>query len=337
MTRVITVKNVNHALGEGFQWLKVAGHTASSRNGPVRVAPGPVVTEYLYPTQRVLFNQRRDANPVFHLLESMWMLAGQRDSAWLLSYNARMAEYTEDDGTIHGAYGHRWRSAFGVDQLLEIIKELRAKPDSRQAVMQMWSSELDLGVAKKDRPCNTHIYFDTAPNAHGTRVLNMTVCCRSNDALWGAYGANAVHFSILQELMAHGIGVRTGVYRQVSNNFHAYTDVEVAAAFLEQPPCVDPEWLYPAQTTPLLLEGETVEGFLADCAKLTADHTIPALYATRYFRTLVVPLKTAYDARRAKSRTWRAMLDSVAECDWKLAFIEWTERREKWNPQMTSK
>src|SRR5690606_27170488 len=39
------------------------------------------------------------------------------------------------------------------------------------------------------------------------------------------FGANAVHFSILQEYMAAHIGVPMGVYRQVSNNLHLYTAV----------------------------------------------------------------------------------------------------------------
>ena len=40
--------------------------------------------------------------------------------------------------------------------------------------------------------------------------LQMTVHCRSNDIIWGTYGANAVHFSILQEYVAARIGVDLG-------------------------------------------------------------------------------------------------------------------------------
>jgi hypothetical protein len=327
MTRVIIAKNVNHALGDGFQWLKVAGVDEESRAGPVRVAQGPVITEYLYPTQRVLFNAKRDANPVFHLLESIWMLAGGSNSSFLLPYNARMAEYSEPDGKIHGAYGYRWRQAFALDQITEIVGELRRNPDSRQCVMQMWSAELDLAISKKDRPCNTHIYFDCRRNAFGHRVLGMTVCCRSNDALWGAYGANAVHFSILQELMAAAIGVGVGTYRQVSNNFHAYKEVPCAKDFLENPPVIDEYWRYPRFTVPLLAVGENYLDFLTDCEDMAlGKFSIP--WKTNFFRTVVSPLKTTYDARKAGSRVWKETMNDIVECDWKLAFTEWTERRE---------
>jgi hypothetical protein len=53
-------------------------------------------------------------------------------------------------------------------------------------------------------------------------VLDLTVCCRSNDAIWGAHGANAVHFSVLQEYLAARIGVGVGTMYQWSNNYHAY-------------------------------------------------------------------------------------------------------------------
>lgn len=326
MTQVIRVRNVNQALGEGFWLLKTSGADEPSRAGPVRVARGPVVTEYSRPTERVLFNADRDANGVFHLLEALWMLAGDNHNQFLLPYNARMAEYSEPDGTIHGAYGHRWRRAFGIDQIDAIIKELRMTPSSRQCVLQMWDAGLDLGVDKRDRPCNTHVYFDARPDSLGHRYLNMTVCCRSNDALWGAYGANVVHFSILQELIAAGVGVPVGEYRQISNNFHAYWNVPVAKKFLELPPPT-PRNSYPAEVIPLVAKGETYQDFLRDCLWLVTDRPAPRDYTTSFFRSVVLPLKDAYDARRAGLRTWRAILDSVADCDWKLAFQQWADRR----------
>lgn len=320
MTHVIKVRNVNDAVHEGFWWLKTAGVDEDSRNGPVRVAPGPVVTEYSHPRERVLFDADRDANAVFHLLESLWMLAGRNDSASLLPYNARMAAYAEASGTIHGAYGYRWRQKFGFDQILAIVQELKAKPTSRQCVLQMWHATLDLGVDAKDRPCNTHVYFQVRDNK-----LQMTVCCRSNDALWGAYGANAVHFSILQELMASAIGVGVGAYTQFSNNFHAYKNVPVAAKWLEQPPA-PMEKEYPP-IYPLLQSSETIEDFFVDCRTIFNPH-LPQVWNTSFFHRVVAPLKSVYDARKLKARTWKVQLDHVVDCDWKQAFIEWASRRE---------
>jgi hypothetical protein len=53
--------------------------------------------------------------------------------------------------------------------------------------------------------------------------LDMVVFNRSNDVVWGAYGANAVHFSFLLEYLARWIGCEVGTYSQISVNFHGYT------------------------------------------------------------------------------------------------------------------
>ena len=40
--------------------------------------------------------------------------------------------------------------------------------------------------------------------------------------LWGAYGANAVHMSVLQEYIAASLELEMGPYYQVSDSFHVY-------------------------------------------------------------------------------------------------------------------
>jgi hypothetical protein len=100
---------------------------------------------------------------------------------------------------------------------------LKNNPYERRAVLQMWDPHQDLARAcnkkqeRKDVPCNTNIYFKIRDGK-----LCMTVCNRSNDMLWGAYGANVVHMSMLQEYMAHSIGVPMGDYTQISDSFHIY-------------------------------------------------------------------------------------------------------------------
>lgn len=232
---VINATNVNDALHTGLHYLLQHGVEETSRNGTVLVAPGPVTTVYTKPWQRVLFSPLRDANPFFHFMESLWMLAGRNDLAFLQQFASKFGAYSDDGKTIRGAYGHRWRQWFGYDQLRVLVEELRSTPDTRRAVLAMWDAGEfqypdqfqgtedgggDLLATTVDKPCNTHIYFDVRGG-----VLNMTVCCRSNDVLWGAYGANAVHMSFLQEYIAVMVDVPMGAYRQVSNNYHMYLNV----------------------------------------------------------------------------------------------------------------
>lgn len=222
----INVRNVNEAYSTGLKMLSVHGNIESSRNGDVLALPAPMITVYHRPIERVLFDSNRDANPFFHLIEAVWMLGGQNDATLLDRYVKDFSErYAEEDGLMHGAYGYRWRNAFNMDQLFILGDMLFNAPTTRRAVLTMWDPGLDLGTNKRDLPCNTHVYFRGRYDKLDREwFLDMTVCCRSNDAIWGAYGANAVHMSILGEVMAGLAGMRFGTYTQISNNFHAYMD-----------------------------------------------------------------------------------------------------------------
>lgn len=224
----IESRNVNDALWAGASMLRQMGVQRDSRNGPVLVAPAPVSTVYMNPTERVMLHPGRDANPFFHLVEALWMLAGRKDLATLTEFVKGMAQYSDDGGkTQPGAYGFRWRNQFDyrkgitLDQLQWAVRRLKADPDDRRVVIQMWDPAADAHAADnggRDVPCN----LVALPTIGTDGRLNLTVYNRSNDMVWGAYGANAVHFSVLQEYIAAMVGVPVGCYWQVANNFHGY-------------------------------------------------------------------------------------------------------------------
>ena len=218
--RTIESRNVNDALLLGMQLLRDGGEWKGSRGGKVIEYPECVSTTYEKPQERVLFDSARNANPFFHFIEGLWMLDGRNDVESIRQYVVRMETYSDDGETLHGAYGHRWRNHFVRDQLLEVVNRLQKDPEDRRVVLTMWDPIVDLGYDGKDFPCNTHIYFKVRNNK-----LLMTVCCRSNDMIWGAYGANAVHMSMLQEFVANALRIGMGSYTQVSDSFHAYKSV----------------------------------------------------------------------------------------------------------------
>lgn len=226
MHKVIRARNVQEAYRQGMVYLAKHGRVEDSRNGPVRVAPGPVMTEYARPMERVILDAGRDANPFFHLMESLWMLAGRDDVASICVYAKPLAAYSDDGVSFNASYGHRWRRYFGFDQITHVINTLRQDPNTRRAVIQMWDGAKDGRGVSKDFPCNTAVYFRTRGATHGTRELDMTITNRSNDIIWGAYGANAVHMSVLHEFVAHMSDIHVGKMYQLSNNYHAYLDVE---------------------------------------------------------------------------------------------------------------
>ncbi len=322
---VIDARNAEQALWMGLELLSDSGYRRASRNGEVILMDCPVTTRYERPLERVVFWPARDANPFFHLHEALWMLAGRNDVDSVAEFVGRMAAYSDDGVTFHGAYGHRWRYHFGTDQLAIIIDSLRSNPDDRRCVLQMWDMTMDLGRAGFDIPCNTQVYFSR--NRDGN--LDMTVCCRSNDMIWGAHGANVVHFSILQEYMAAGIGCGVGRYWQVSNNYHAYADVfnklapQVPANIMtryeqdHEPDRPTPLVSIPfdAWNRELLHYTEETPGYEFTDRLLAHAELARRLYRARKLDPGMIGLE-------------KILNDSQAS-DWKVACTEWLERRKK--------
>jgi thymidylate synthase len=191
--------------------------------------------------------------------------------------------------------------------------------------MQMWDARTDLGKEGKDFPCNISVVFAV----NHRRELDMTVYNRSNDMIWGAYGANAVHFSVLQEYIALSLGLKVGAYEQVSTNFHAYTAVYeplVKLAYkLEDNPYSTLEVVpYPLWDN----AHESKAMFDLDLAVYMDKGPITG-FQTAFFRRVVTPMHHAHEAYKKKQHG--AARDNLQQCsalDWRKAAIEWINRRE---------
>lgn len=349
---VVTARNVHDALPKALSSLHIDHIKRESRNGPVLQAPTTVSTIYSRPWERVMFHPWRDANPFFHFYESLWMLAGREDVAPLTRYVKRMADFSDDGKSFNAAYGARWRSyVFGVehgdlsigDQLRMIIEELKENQDSRRCVLQIWDPQWDLCVDTKDAACNLVATFQLTPRRFELdtyrHALDMTVFCRSNDIIWGCYGANAVHFSMLMEYIARGIGAPMGLYTQISVNWHAYEEVftKTYNRMLNEFEVLSD---YP-DTYPLVTMG--VENWDSDVRRfITEDGKAPrdiVKFDDPFFYTVAFPIIKAHDIYKdntGEARFTKA-LDMLASCgaaDWRKACKEWIQRRYmKWQKE----
>lgn len=328
MTLFVQGENVRDAYKTGMELLSYVGKKEPSRAGEVIVSPVPVITIYEYPHHRVLLNAVRDANPFFHFMEGIWMLSGSNQSAFLDNYVSDFSERFTDEGKrLHGAYGHRWLIHFGgLDQVEEAIKILSVDPTSRRVVIAMWDPSADLGTASKDIPCNTHIYF-RIKHHH----LEMMINCRSNDIIWGAYGANAVHFSMLQEYMSSRLDLQIGRLYQNSWNYHAYTSI------FEK--CLDgirdDTWMAPYKGYHPLCSHPSA--FLSECARFV-NSDFGATFYNEVFWNVAFPMRDAYALY--KKRNYPKAIESasgIVAGDWRQACVEWLERRREKYEQSAAK
>jgi thymidylate synthase len=215
----LTYNDVNEAYYE-LQYTKKHYTVAEkTRNGPALVFQEPVLVTHVSPYRRVLFDPVRNANPFFHYMEAIWMLSGANSVPFVAKFASQIKEYSDNGYSFHGAYGYRWASHFGMNQLEAVIHMLKKDPTTRRAVIAMWDPASDLESFSKDLPCNTHLYFRVNDGK-----LHMTICNRSNDLVWGMLGANIVHMSILQEYIANAIEAEMGNLYQFTVNLHVYSD-----------------------------------------------------------------------------------------------------------------
>lgn len=403
-------RNINDAftgIVSGIHTGAIPVVVSSSRNGEVLYVEEPVIVSYSHPRERVLFNTARDCNPFLHLYESLWMLAGRNDVAPLAYFAENFKSYSDDGQTLNGAYGYRWRhthlgwdrngeEVWG-DQLPLLISHLRDTPNTRRAVLTMWTVVDDLlkvghygpckepgckngvwengagrallelgspcpickGTGKllkdcsKDVCCNTHVYFQIENGMKNglhdvPQFLNMTVCNRSNDAIWGMLGANAVHFSFLQEYVACALGLEVGTYNQMTNNLHVYTETNsgwepekwlTARSLAETFPADS----YGSTGVPLFKLGSSDADlevsrarFDKECRLFADLHWRPEIltadtgkqFSTFFLHHIADPMMHAFHMH--KQRDYSAALNwcnRITAPDWRLAATGWINKR----------
>ncbi len=298
--------------------MDICGEKENSRNGPVITLQAPCLLQLWNPMQRVLFDRNRDANPFFHVMEFVWMMAGRNDVEWLAQFNKNMANYSDDGRTFNAAYGFRWREHFNKDQITTAVEMLRADPESRRVVLAMWDPADDLNKSSKDLPCNTQINLRIVRGA-----LDFTVMNRSNDLIWGSLGANAVHMTLLQELIARAIGVAVGQYRVFTTNLHIYTEMpRFQEVWKPMGPPDDRYTLHHIVPQAVLQPGESIYDFLEDCEdfcnkRMEKGHR----FKCHWIKTVALPVYRAWFARTG--------VDDIVAQDWRVACREWIERRQK--------
>tara|TARA_R110000868_G_scaffold114309_4_gene306311 strand:- start:6345 stop:7325 length:981 start_codon:yes stop_codon:yes gene_type:complete len=323
---VFNVDNVNQAFPLEINAIKAQGIVRDSRNGPVLEFCEPVATTYANPMKRVLFNRNRMCNPFFHVMEGIWVIGGYRDVEFLDYFNSQMKQYSDNGDTFWGAYGWRLRGHKG-DQLKKAIALLKANENDRRVVTTMWDSELDLGGTKYDHPCNTHIYWKIRD-----KKLYMTVCCRSNDMLYGKLGANVVHFSMLQEWMAGHIGVGVGPYTQVSDSLHVYTKLPVWEKVKDT--SYVPEDYYDTEYAELIAEPYPMfkdcllDDWNKDLEDFMLDPQTDQIFKTPYFQDVIQPISLVWWEHK-KTKNGLRYIDSIKATDWKRSCSIWLKEKEK--------
>ena len=209
-------------------WQQVAQAFRQSDGVTTQDGRGGLTREILHaaisiedPRQRWAVSRRPALNPALALAEVVWIMTSRRDLAFLEFWSKEYRKFVGDGPELHGAYGYRIRRHLSIDQLDRAFRALSSDPNTRQVVLQIWDSAVDMPnpdgtPVSDDIPCNVM----SVPKVRDGRLEWLQVI-RSND-LFRGLPYNLVQFTSLQEILAGWLNIECGTYNQVSDSLHVY-------------------------------------------------------------------------------------------------------------------
>ena len=163
--------------------------------------------------------------------EVAWKLSGRKSIKWLQQYTHIWDDFAEEDGQVTTAYGYRWRHAFGIDQVTNILKKLKEDPSSRQQLLLSWDPREDNIISAKNVPCPWASQFMILKNK-----LYTMLHVRSNDLFFGM-PYDLMMYTLLAQAFANSLELDLGDKTYTIGNAHIYENqVPAVKALLDEIP-----------------------------------------------------------------------------------------------------
>jgi thymidylate synthase len=171
--------------------------------------------------------------------ELLWFLRGDTNIGWLKQHGCSIwDEWADRSGDLGPVYGRQWRAwptADGghIDQLAQVIAQIRANPDSRRLVVSAWNvAELPQMALM---PCHALFQFYVANGE-----LSCQLYQRSADVFLGV-PFNIASYALLTCMVAQVCGLKPGDFVHSLGDAHLYDNhVEQAQLQLSRTPLSAP-------------------------------------------------------------------------------------------------
>jgi len=180
------------------------------------------------------------------IYELLWFLKGSTNVRELQEQGVKIWDAWADEngelGPVYGAQWRSWRAADGttVDQIGQVLNQLRTQPDSRRILVSAWNvGEIEEMALP---PCHTLFQFWTAPTGEGSeesggrRRLSCQLYQRSADVFLGV-PFNIASYALLTRMIAQVVGMEPGELVHSFGDAHLYLNhLEQARLQLEREP-----------------------------------------------------------------------------------------------------
>ena len=161
--------------------------------------------------------------------ELLWFLQGDTNIGYLKERGVSIwDEWADENGDLGPVYGKQWRSWEGangksVDQLQEVLKQLKNSPDSRRIIVSAWNpAELP---EMKLQPCHALFQFYVAPadteKGETKGKLSCQLYQRSADVFLGV-PFNIASYALLTMMIARECDLDLGDFVWTGGDTHIY-------------------------------------------------------------------------------------------------------------------
>jgi thymidylate synthase len=154
------------------------------------------------------------------IYELLWFLRGDTNVAYLRDNGVTIwDEWADADGDLGPIYGYQWRSwptpdGGHIDQLSQVLQELRRNPDSRRLIVSAWNVA-DIPKMKL-APCHAFFQFYVAEGR-----LSCLLYQRSADLFLGV-PFNIASYALLTLMVAQVCGLQPGEFVHTFGDTHLY-------------------------------------------------------------------------------------------------------------------
>jgi thymidylate synthase len=165
--------------------------------------------------------------------ELLWFLKGDTNTQYLRDNGVSIwDEWATDSGDLGPVYGYQWRtwplpSGGAIDQIAEVIEQLRTRPDSRRLIVSAWNpAQLpDESISPQANveqgrmalaPCHAFFQFYVADGK-----LSCQLYQRSADIFLGV-PFNIASYALLTLMVAQVTGLQPGEFIHTLGDAHLY-------------------------------------------------------------------------------------------------------------------
>jgi thymidylate synthase len=152
--------------------------------------------------------------------ELLWFLRGETNTAYLREHGVTIwDEWADANGELGPVYGKQWRSwptpdGGSIDQISEVLKQLRMQPDSRRIIVSAWNvGELSQMALM---PCHAFFQFYVADGR-----LSCQLYQRSADIFLGV-PFNIASYALLTHMIAEQCDLGVGDFVWTGGDCHLY-------------------------------------------------------------------------------------------------------------------